>query len=107
VLAKDKYGQTPLHLALSRGYVDFARFVVEHGADVSVETEYWGTPLHLASSNSSYGHVDLARILIEHGADLSAKDEDDPGLTPLRHALSAGHGDLAQFLVEHSADSAA
>ena len=74
--AQDKGGLTPLDYvsASSRGTVDLARFLLEHGAEATALS----TPPHQASSGRN---VDLARFLIEHGAFATAEDED--GSTPL------------------------
>ena len=53
-----------LHLALGPGYLEVARFLIEHGADLnSCDKEGW-TPLHTAARN---GHLDVVRLLLEHG----------------------------------------
>ena len=95
-------GETPLHLNSRTGYVDVARLLIEHGADVATQREDGWTPLHLAAS---WGHVDLALLLIEHGADVVAQDEH--GRTPLHRASLGGRVDLARLLIEHGADTTA
>ena len=62
----------PLHLASEEGYSKVARLLLEHGADVTAQTNCWWTPLHLASR---WGNEDVARLLLEHGADMTAKDK--------------------------------
>jgi len=41
---------TPLHLALRQGWLDVARILVQHGADVTARNKDGTTPLHLVSS---------------------------------------------------------
>ena len=91
---------TPLHLASREGHLDIARFLIEHGANVTAHQREL-TPLHHASQR---GHLDLARLLVEHGAYATAPDL--LGLTPLHHASQWGHLDLVHFLVEHGANAA-
>jgi len=50
-------------------YVDFTKFLLEHGADVAAQDEHGSTPSHLASKK---GHVELARFLVEHSAVMTA-----------------------------------
>jgi ankyrin repeat protein len=57
------------------GKVDLARFLIEHGADVSAKDKNGLTPLHWAVQGG-VGNVDLARLLVEHGADATAWDND-------------------------------
>lgn len=56
---KTGYRSTPLHRVSSHGYLELARFLVEHGADVSAEARGGSTPLHPASIP---GHEDLVPI---------------------------------------------
>ena len=93
---------TPLHVNSQMGYVDVARILIEHGADVAAQDNLGGTPLHGVSLE---GHVDLAQLLIEHGADVAAEDVD--GSTPLHMACGGCCVDLAWLLIKHGADAAA
>jgi len=95
-------GEMPFHLNSRTGYVDVARLLIGHGADVVSQDEHKSTPLHRASS---LGHIDLVQLLIEHGADAAAKDEH--GWTPLHLSSPLGDVDLARLLIEHGADAAA
>ncbi|KAN0116578.1 Ankyrin repeat-containing domain protein [Russula decolorans] len=79
VSARDKDGQTPLHLASQAEELEIARMLIEHGADVSAQNEDGQTPLLLVILGYGYwdpflntsGHQEVARevarILIEHG----------------------------------------
>ena len=49
--------------------MNFAEFLVEHGADVAAQDEHRSTPSDLASKN---GHVKLAQFLVEHSAVMMA-----------------------------------
>jgi len=42
------YNRTPLHVAITHGHVEFARVLVEHGADVNSQDYFKSTPLHFA-----------------------------------------------------------
>jgi ankyrin repeat protein len=64
VEARDKDGQTPLHVASQAGPLDIARMLIEHGAEVSAQDKIGQTPLHLASQA---GRLEIARMLIESG----------------------------------------
>jgi len=85
--AQDKGGLTPLDYvsASSKGTVDLARFLLEHGAEETALS----TPPHQASSGRN---VDLARFLIEHGAFARAEDED--GSTPLHQVSVSSSGNV-------------
>jgi serine/threonine-protein phosphatase 6 regulatory ankyrin repeat subunit B len=70
VAAQDQSGWTPLHDASQRGHLDLARFLVEHGANITAQDQSGSTPLHQASQ---YGHLDVARFLAERGASATAR----------------------------------
>lgn len=71
--AQDIYKWTPLHCAVQKGRVDFARFLIERGADLAVEDNRRGRILlHLAVLE---GSVAFAHFLIGHGADARARDD--------------------------------
>ena len=68
--ARDKDGQTPLHLALQAGQLDVVCMLIECGANVSVRNkDAFRTPFHVASQN---GQLEVIRMLIERGTDVSA-----------------------------------
>jgi ankyrin repeat protein len=99
------------------GYLDLARLLIDHGADVidldssGVRygylvamttaprcTEDGWTALHLASSE---GHLDIAKLLIDRGANVDSRNDEQE--TPLALASSFGHLDIARFLIESGA----
>ena len=88
------YNQTPLHVSLRSGHVEFARVLVDHGANMNARDSHKSTPLHLASEG---GHVEFARELIELGADINARD--DQRSTPLHLASKGGYVEFAWMLV--------
>jgi ankyrin repeat protein len=109
--------ETPLHVASKNGRLEFARILIERGADVSVQDEVGGTPLHLASQ---VGEVEVVRMLIKHGAGVSAQNKVDQ--TPL-HVVSldyfwwhppgyerfdtSNRPEVARMLIERGADVSA
>jgi len=88
-----------LHTCAEEGHLDFARVLIEAGADVNAEDNYGFTPLYICAEK---GHLDFARDLIEAGADVNAKE--DNGWTPLYMCASEGHLDVARALIEAGAD---
>ena len=89
---------TPLHLASRMGYVEIARLLIEHGADVTTQHRHGWTALHWAVRA---GSMDLASLLIEHGADVTTKDND--GWSPFHWAVGAESVELARLLIERGA----
>ena len=58
------------------------RLLLEHGADINVQTYNGRTPLHTASYN---GALEVVRVLLEHRADIKVKSKQ--GETALQEAL--------------------
>jgi len=48
VTAKDKYGQTPLHLAANWGHVDIVNLFLDQGTDINAKDENGYTPQELS-----------------------------------------------------------
>jgi len=86
VNAKDKWEETPLHLARTKEIVEL---LIAKGADVNAKDKYGRTPLHYAVDR------EIAELLIANGANVNAKDGD--GETP----LDLTNTEIADLLREH------
>lgn len=58
---KNSAGDTPLHVACIKGFLDIAKYLVERGADLLVNDAVDMTPLHLAARE---GHDELLAYLL-------------------------------------------
>lgn len=88
------YDSSPLHLVARMGKTDFVKTLVEHGAEVNIQTEEMKhTPLHLAAA---LGYDDIAEFLIEKGCDINAKDIN--GDTALDLAFEHGNSEIVSIL---------
>ncbi|CAG7985687.1 unnamed protein product [Penicillium nalgiovense] len=87
----DWYGQTPLHVAASRDYLESAIALLKVDG-VQLETkDYEGcTALSLAVR---YGSTEVIQLLLEHGADINTKDNIGRGVV-LYAALENRYTDL-------------
>ena len=95
VNAKNKYEQTPLHLAAFNGHKEIAELLTDKGADVNAKVDGW-TPLHSATTK------EVAELLIDNGADVNAKDS--VRWTPLHRAAVDGHKEIVELLIAEGAD---
>ncbi|SRR6266404_2649574 len=104
--AKNKYGNTPLHITCLYGKLEVARMLFDHGATANVENEEGQTPLHLVSRgiyDSEQTGVDIAQLLLERGADVNSKDKNQD--TPLYNALCEWRLEIARMLLDHGANA--
>lgn len=66
---KDGLGRTCIHYTSWEGLYDFAKILINSGADVNVREGSSGdgkTPLHRAAEN---GHLEMVNLLLKNGAD--------------------------------------
>lgn len=99
VEARDKYRQTPLHIAADRSHHGAVLSLLRYGADVCAETGSLGhTPLHSAASRAEReGTVQVMKDLLQQGAEVNAKCSQ--GKTPLHMAAAqAGKHGIAQVV---------
>lgn len=90
VSAKDKNGDTALHLAALHGQVEVAQILLDAGAEVNVKNNYGPfTPGDLGQQLYSNNHQDPVVLLSAHGVD---ERDMKNGYSPL---------DLAEFSVNH------
>ncbi len=69
----DLWTHTALHTAAQRGITDNVTFLLDAGADISIETLNRRTVLHFAAHNRRYGASSIEKLL-SAGADLEAMD---------------------------------
>lgn len=92
-------GYSNLHKAALKGYLDIAKHLVNHGADMGIDNNPEEmSALYLASYK---GHIDLAEFFMQRGASLSTELED--GYTPLHGAAMGGQTEMCEFLLKHGA----
>jgi ankyrin repeat protein len=93
-------GNTPLSIALGRGYLDVAEYFLASGADTLFKDREGMTALHMACWR---GKENLFNILIKKGVALDARDKS--GFTPLLLASMVGNLDAVKVLLAHKADA--
>jgi len=123
--ARDAYGATPLHWAVSAGQQEAARFLLAEKADVNVKDRRSRAPLLLAAIE---GHTEMIDLLLEHRAALDlfsltalgrtaavaslldadpalVQTTDASGWTALHWGARTGQLETARLLLERGADA--
>lgn len=91
--------ETLLVWAVSEGYADIARALIDAGADVNAANSLGNTPLIRSACT---GRLELTRALLEAGANLDAQNAD--GYSALILARRRGNQEIADLLLEAGAD---
>ncbi|XP_014225196.1 ankyrin repeat, PH and SEC7 domain containing protein secG-like [Trichogramma pretiosum] len=105
--ARDKWDNTPLHLAVQNSNNNAAEFLLRRGADPNLVNAEGLTPLHLICK-LDIDVPDLMKLLFKIGKEkhqpvqVDAKDE--KRRTPLRYAVASLLPDVIDVLLDHGAD---
>lgn len=95
---KDRYGQTPLDLAVWLGQTEEAKLLLRYTEDINVTDILGQTPLHGACTHNTK----LVELLLKNGADPNIRDRE--GRTAFYLAVRAGTIPTAKLLLEYGAD---
>ena len=79
---QNKYGDTPLHFAISTNKFEIVKLLILKGANVNIQNNRGCTPLHFACCNNS---VESVKLLIVNGSNVNIQDNN--GDTPLQVAV--------------------
>ena len=91
--ARNKHGETPLHIAAGSKDTDIAELLISRKADINAKDDGGDTPIHIAAR---YGSHDMVRFLLRYKPDAYA--ENRSGRTPLLVAKDFRHKDIIRTL---------
>ncbi|XP_032234858.2 ankyrin repeat and KH domain-containing protein 1 isoform X2 [Nematostella vectensis] len=96
---RTKDGCTALMFAALAGHVKVATMLLDHGAEINVESDSnKDSPLTFACWK---GHCDVVELLLARSANIEHRTKE--GFTPLMFAALGGHTDVAAKLLEQGA----
>ncbi|KAH8150286.1 uncharacterized protein LAJ45_05497 [Morchella importuna] len=102
--ARNKLGETPLKLAVSRGYEGMVALLLARGADVHIRDTKDQTVLHIATRNwGNGGSTAIAERLLKASIDVDARN--NLGETALHKAVLFAHTDMVRLLLDWRADT--
>ncbi|CAB0029382.1 unnamed protein product [Trichogramma brassicae] len=102
--ARDKLGNTPLHLAALRSFGRHIRWLLTIGADPNAVNEEGLTPLHIFAKTNFFLATELINISKELDQLVQIDARDKLGNTPLHHALKYTHKKMVEFPTEKRRD---
>ncbi|XP_036894986.1 ankyrin repeat domain-containing protein 35 [Sturnira hondurensis] len=94
----DSNGQSPFHLAASKGLTECLTILLANGADINSKNEDGSTALHLATISCQ---PQCVKVLLQHGANEDAMDGESR--SPLHWAASSGCASSVLLLCDHEA----
>lgn len=95
----DCLGNTPLHKASRRGYVEIVKILLSGKADINALNSTGNTPLHEACRRA---RVKVVRILLSNGANVNSVNYG--GNTPLHYAYWRHESKIKKWLCGRGAD---
>ena len=100
---RDKINQTPLLLAMERGWFKLAQVLLEHGADANAEDNNGNTPLHMLSEFQTDDESDSPSQLPPYRSTDNNLQDAGPK-TPFDSQHDFGPVQIAQALLDHGAN---
>lgn len=98
----DENGDSPLLIAIKKGYTVVANILIKAGAEVNKYDKMGETPLLLTCGKKTEGYKSIAESLISRGAYINERDRN--GFTPLMLSILAGTDEITALLIEKRAD---
>ena len=95
---KEEHGRTALMFAARQGHIAIVQLLLDHHANVDLQTNNGSTALMVAAQED---HIAIVQLLLEHHADIALKS--NRGNTALMIAVENDKLGAARVLMEHKA----
>lgn len=100
-MRRNKYGESPLHVAVKRGDIEKVRSLLSDGANANSKDHAGWRPIH-ESMRDGENALRIIRLLVDYGADINAQS--DSGNTALHDAAAYMSHEIIEYLVKSGAD---
>jgi hypothetical protein len=109
---RDRDQRTALHEAAILGRAALCKLLVEHGAEVEVETRQGFSPLRAIAGNTNEKTIDTMRVLTQAGASTSSLptqmiNRGDQRLSAFQIAVASNHKDNVSFFLSECGEDPA
>jgi ankyrin repeat protein len=102
---QNKWGETPLQLAVKNADITLTEYLLKHNARQDITDNNGNTPLHIALSDSSLSNNNaIFLLLINDQPNLNIQNKQ--GLTPLMQSITNGDLFYTNLLLQAGADAA-
>jgi len=102
VAARTKNGDTPLHTALSMGYLEVAELLLDRGADIEAIGNFDHRPLHVATRSSFGDGLAMVNMLLAKGVNVQGRGFIDN--TVVHEAAFHNKPDLIELFIKKGVD---
>jgi len=96
----DNFGNTPLHFALLSGDTQYAKSLLNQGANIAAMNKMELSPLHLATY---LNNIDIVKEMMKKGIKVDLKG--NTGYTPLHIAAEMNHPEIASIFLNRGASA--
>ncbi|XP_044762829.1 uncharacterized protein LOC123319871 [Coccinella septempunctata] len=93
--SRNKYGHTPLFLAVAKGCDEIVEMLLNKGATINPKDRDGVTPLHIVSETN---HERMVEFLLSHGADVNVSD--NKNRLPIELAVAEGRITSVKLFLE-------
>ncbi len=105
-----QFSRTPLMVAARSGYINIAKALIKHGANVNMQADTgWTALMYAAQSNyekpeykTQYRYNDFIKLLLENGANVNLRS--NSGWTAFMVAAGKGNIEAINLLLKHDPD---
>lgn len=91
--------QSPLNVAVIRGYNSIAEILIKSNANLNYKDVYGNSALHYCAK---VNNIEIAKMLLEHKADVNIQNLSKE--TPLHFAARYNHLEMVKLLLEYKAN---